>query len=395
MSDPEANLPAPETPTPGDIEAALSELRARISTPEPAAPPPPDEPRGGAWAGTMALLLGAALLGGLTAGFLPTLLGMAPQGQEDARRRIGDLETRLGQLAAGQSGEAAAQSFADLKARLDGLEVRLRALEAAEAAAPAVDLTPLRQDLSALAERVAALEGRPDAAPQPVAPMEPDTRAELGALRQTVQDLAERTGRLERVAPAGDLIASLDGRLSALEAADPGRASRQAALALIVARLGAAAAEGRPFAAELAALKAASPATDISPFAPYAERGLPTVSALADGLEAIDGAVREGADFDRGGDWFDRTWRGFGRLVTVHEDGLADGMEPEDHLARARYHARRGDLANAHAEMDALSGAARGAAADWLAKAGARLALDKALDAATAKILADLARGAP
>ena len=105
--------------------------------------------------------------------------------------------------------------------------------------------------------------------------------------------------------------------------------------------------------------------------------------------------MRDGADYDRGGDWFDRFWRGLGRLITVRQDGLAEGMEPEDHLARAEYHAGRGDLANAYAEMDRLTGAARGAAAPWIAQAGARLALDTALAKLTDAILADLARPAP
>lgn len=404
---------SPETPTPGDIEAALSDLRAQI-----AAPPAPDaglvheaEPRSGGWTGTAALLVMSAMLGAGAATFAPPLLGMAPQGQEDARRRIGDLETRIGQLAAGQSGEAAAQSYADLRAHVDGLDVRLRALEADSGGAEREDrtaaLAAVETALGDLKSRVAALEARPETpapTPQPQPqiqptpapqPPVPDMSGEVAALKSALAELSSRLGRLEQTAPAGDLIASLDGRLTALEAADPGRASRQAALALIVARLGDAAGAGRPFRAELAALTSAAPAVDVSAFAAYADKGLPTVPVLAAGLEAIDGAVREGADFDRGGDWWDRFWRGFGRLITVREDGLADGREPEDHLARAHYHAGRGDLSNAAAEMDQLSGAARGAAVLWLADAKARLSLDEALTRLTDTILGDLARPAP
>jgi hypothetical protein len=409
VTNPDNPDPPPETPTPGDIEAALSDLRAQLSAPAAPAPPEPEpaalaEPRSSGRAGTAALLLVAALLGGGVATVIPGVLGMAQGGEDDDRRRIEALESRLGQIATGQSDAVATQTFADLKANLGGLDVRLRALEQASVAAPAngdggTEIAAAQVALNALAERVAGLERRltevgqqtPQAPPAP----SPEVASEIAALKAALGDVAARLGTLERVAPAGDLIASIDGRVSALEAADPGRASRQAALALIVARLSGTAASGRPYAAELAALKSAAPAVDVTAFAPYADKGLPTVARLAEQLNAIDGAVRDGADFDRGGDWFDRVWRGFGRLITVHEDGLADGREPEDHLARAQYHAGRGDLSNARAEMDQLTGAARGAAAMWLADAGARLALDTALDELTAKILSDLARPAP
>ncbi len=404
---PETPAAAQKAPTPDDIEAALSDLRAQISAPEPQPAPAAasaDEPRGAGWGGIAALLLAAAVLGGGAASVVPGLLGMAPQGQEEARRRLGDLESRIGQLAAGQSGEAAAQSFADLKAHLDGLEVRLRALEQASAQpAPSGgdERAAAQIALNALVERVVTLENRlNDLAAQGGQPVQPagptpETLGEIAALKTAITELTTRLGALERLAPASDLITALDGRVSALEAADPGRASRQAALALIVARLGDAAAAGRPFAAELAALKAASPATDTGAFEPYAAKGLPTIARLGEELLALDGAVRDGADYDRGGDWFDRFWRGVGRLVTVRHDGMAEGMEPEDHLARAEYHADRGDLAYAFAEMDQLSGSARGAAAPWIARAGARLALDAAVARLTDTILADLARPAP
>lgn len=421
MTDPDRTEPIPETPeapTPGEIEAALSDLRAQMSAPDgapPAAPaavalPPASAPvpaRGPGWGGTAALMLAAALLGGGAAGFLPGYLGLAPAGDAETGRRIGLLETRVGQIATGQSGTAATQSFADLRAHLDGLEVRLRALEQAsarpEGEADLVALKAVETALGQLADRVVALESRlgqlaeQTAAPPPERSSEPspETADAIASLRRDLDELERRFGTLEDIAPAGEVIASLDGRVSAIESADPGRASRQAALALIVARIGDAVAAGRPFTAELAALKAAAPALDTTPFTAYAARGLPTVATLADRLRALDRPIRDGADFDRGGDWLDRAWRGFGRLVTVRRDGLADGTEPEDHLARALYHAGRGDLAYAYAEIDRLSGAARGAAATWLAEANARLTLDAALDELTRTILADLARPAP
>ena len=404
MTDIDSKDPAPEAPTPGDIEAALSDLRAQIGAPEPApAPPPPPQVqrRGPGWGASLALMLAAGVAGGMGARYLtgsPPVRSQLPD--SGAEQRIAALEERL------KSGSGASQvdeaAISDLRAAIDGIDVRLRAIEA-EAAKPPVaadggaDLTAIQASLTDLATRIAVLESQAST-PSPVIPPpvpDPDIANDITRLKAGLADLAARLGTLESSAPASDLIASLDGRITALEDADPGRASRQAALALIVARLGAAAAEGRPFATELAALREAAPATDMSAFQTYAAKGLPTVRALADALEAIDGPVRDAADYERGGDFFDRAWRGLGRLITVRTDGLADGREPEDHLARAQYHVKRGDLGYAYAEMDALTGAPRGAAAVWLADAKARLALDAALSDLTTRILADLARPAP
>jgi uroporphyrinogen-III synthase len=50
-----------------------------------------------------------------------------------------------------------------------------------------------------------------------------------------------------------------------------------------------------------------------------------------------------------------------------------------------------GDLAGAAGEMDALSGAAAQAAADWLAAAKARVAAERAISDASAKAIGALA----
>ncbi len=414
MTDIDAKDTPPEAPTPGDIEAALSDLRAQIGAPEaPPVPPPPPviQRRGPGWGASLALMLAAGVAGGVGASFLgPKPAAVRNQTPDNgAEGRIAALEDRIANLPAPAPGLDEA-TVSDLRADIEGLNVRLRALEAAEAATPAPTATPeagggidtgaMTAALADLATRLSALEARLDALPAtPAAPTQPQpdpqVAADIAALKSGLTELGARLGTLEQAAPASELIASLDGRVTALEDADPGRASRQAALALIIGRLGDAAADGRPFAAELQALKAAAPATDVSAFEPYAEKGLPTIRALADALDAIDAEVRDAADYDRGGDFFDRLWRGIGGLITVRVDGLAEGREPEDHLARAQYHAKRGDLNYAYAEMDALTGSPRGAASVWLADAKARLALDTALNDLTSRILTDLARPAP
>ena len=416
----------PPSATPGDIEAALENVRAGIAVP----PPPPivepsrrEDGRRGDWLGLGALLIAAAVLGGAIALFLPVFTGLNLGGNEDARRRLGELETRIGQLAAGGSNDAAEQSFRDLSTRLEGIEIRVRALEATAGntappppAAPDPALTDhvasldtalgdLRTRFETLEQTVAGLAAAPPpAAPPPVAPVPApaspvdtaalaDLVARVDALGSELAAVTQRLAALEAATPAQEIVAALDRRISELENADPGRAGRNAALALTVSRLGEAVASGRPFAAELAALKQVAPATlDLAPFEAAATTGLPTVQRLAAQLQALDPAIRAGMDEDRGGDWLDRPWRGLGGLVTVRTAGEPAGDAPEDRLDRARRRLDEGDLRAAAGELDWLWGHARLAAQGWIDLAKTRIALDDALAALTLAILEDLSR---
>lgn len=409
--------------TPDDIEAALRDVRAGLAAGQ-APPPHPvrhDEGRRSDWLGVGAFMLAAAFLGGAAALFLPGLTGLTIGGADEASQRIGELEERLGRVAAGGSGSAAADTYRDLADRIDGLEVRVRALEATAGAAAGPGVTPspdpqvgvrlaaLEASLAGLGERLASAErtlaglaaAEPLAQPAPPAAPAPDAAA-LAGLVAEVQSLAAMLGILsgrvttvEEALPPPELVAALDRRLSEIENADPGRAARNAALALAVSQLAAAADAGRPFVAELAALRAIAPGVEASAFEAAAATGLPTVRRLADRLETLDPAIRAGADEDRGGDWLDRLWRGLTGLVTVRASGEPVGDAPEDRLDRARLRLRDDDLAAAVAELDWLWGRARAAADPWLVAAKARLALDAALGALTSRILQDLSRTAP
>jgi hypothetical protein len=93
--------------------------------------------------------------------------------------------------------------------------------------------------------------------------------------------------------------------------------------------------------------------------------------------------------------FFDGVWRkvtdGLSEAVTVRPEGEAEGDGPLERLARAERRLAAGNLAEAVAELDGLSGAAREAAAAWLDKARARLAADAAIDALAALALGRMA----
>lgn len=409
--------------TPEDIEAALQDLRTSVGAPPPE--PPAEEPRRkrkrrGNWGRFLVLLILAAVAGALAVLFIPALNQRQATADGEARARLAALETRLDRLASELARDDQRKAVRELAERLEGLTGRIDALEKrpAEAAGGVAPerVAALEGEIAALRNRFAALEARlsqpatpPPAptpseeppvppvpgeeppAPLPVVPAAPpaDVSRELAALDQ-------RLSAIEDSLPAPEVFTSLDERVSALENADPNVSQRNAALALIVARLSQAVSEGRPFALELAALQEAAPdLIDAASLQPYAERGLPPVSVLAARLEALDRDIREAADEDRGGDWFDRLWRGITGLVVVRTDGETPGTEPEDRLERAIWRARAGDLRAAATEIGALTGHAAEAAAVWLGDARARLAVEDALGAASNRILQDLARTTP
>ena len=429
--------------TPEDIEAALQSVRDGLKPQPPSVdapapetplpePPPPGRPRRRDWLGTTALMAMAALIGGAAASFAPLLTGLSATGQEDTQRRFSELESRVRQLAAGASPAAESRrALRDIANKIEGLEVRVRALEATAAVAPALAdpaqpdaalagrveavegaLAALKAELDEVTQKIAAASEAPPAAPAAApAPVNADAAqlAELAAqitqfslavqdLSGTVEELRQRVQAMESTPPAAtaDQVAALKGRVAALEEAAPDDSARQAALAAIVGRMASAAAEGRPFKAELDALKKVAPeGFDAAPFEARAATGVPTAAALSARLAALDGAIRAGASADRGGDWLDDLARDMAGLVTVRRLDEPQGDAPEDRLDRARSRAGAGDLASAADELDGLQGQARAAAAEWIDMARARVALDAAIADLNASILGDLTRERP
>ncbi len=408
----------PNNATPEDIEAALQTLRSSVDAPPP---PPSDDPpprkrrRRPNWGRLIALMILAAVAGAIAVLFIPALNQRQAGADNIARGRIAELETRLDRLATELARDDARKALRDTAARLDALAGRIGALEkrpapqdAAAEAVPLSRLVALEAQVAAIRTALAALETKASGAPAPQ-PSAPAAPPEPGAVPLPMQPapppdgmqdelaaLDRRIGAIEDSLPAPETFADYDSRLTELEAAEPAVSQRNAALALIVARLSQAVAEGRPFTLELAALQNAAPGLiDAAALQPYADRGLPPVSVLAARLEALDGDIRSAADEDRGGDWTDRLWRGITGMVVVRTDGEVEGNEPEDRLERAIWRARAGDLRAAANEIGTLTGRAGEAAAVWLGDARARLAVEDALGAASNTILQDLARTGP
>ena len=91
--------------------------------------------------------------------------------------------------------------------------------------------------------------------------------------------------------------------------------------------------------------------------------------------------------------WVGRAWARLADLVSVRRTGEVEGAGNEARVARAEARLAAGDLAAAVAEVSALSGPGDEAAADWLARARARLAVDEALAVLSRHALGQMSSG--
>jgi uroporphyrinogen-III synthase len=288
---------------------------------------------------------------------------------------------------------------------------------------PGVDLAPIEDRLGKLEtalsdatgriEQIAGAQGSmaPDsstgttAAPAPA----PDPRIDMltsenESLKQQIASLTERLDQMSGLdAKVGELGPRLDALAPRLDALDQQVASlpkgndQQRAVALIVAvgELRSALAGDKSFAAELSTLRDLTQNDEtlrprlkpvIDSIAPMAEGGVPTLSQLAAGFPTTE--IARAGEAELAGEvtddnWLKRFWRGLGHsnseVITVRPTGPdVEGDDTLARLARAEAKLGEGDLSGAVAEVRALTGLAAETAAEWLAQAEARLAIENA-----------------
>jgi hypothetical protein len=272
-----------------------------------------------------------------------------------------------------------------------------------------------KTDIDALGARVAGIEAaaaRPAPAPRTVA--DPAVVARLDALDKSIAalrtDVAAARSQSDKAVAALDEIksaappqavaaapaidgAAIDARLGKLEQAtsalsaavakpappppppveDP-RLRRAVAATLLdsVVR------QGEPFAAALAAARAASDNTGaLAPLESFATTGVPSAAALSRELVALLPQLapkEERAPASSG--LVERLQHSAARLVRVQRTDTPSGASAGDGavLARIAAAAKRDDINGARREMDQLSAAQRAVLQPWIAKADARAA---------------------
>ncbi|MFA7430878.1 MAG: mitofilin family membrane protein [Rhodospirillaceae bacterium] len=272
------------------------------------------------------------------------------------------------------------------------------------------EVADLRDAMGALRTSLRDLETR--VAQQANAPQQAGgTSAEdLAALRQKVEQLANaapgpdidavqtRLTELENSRAPASAVLSLTERVTAVETQAREASSRQEnALAFLmsVLQLREALLAGRPFDAELRAVRATAPqdfqlTSAAEGFIEYAANGVPPLVVLRQRLNAeADQIIRASVRPDEGNGWWNNTVDRALSVVSVRRtDGDAVGTDTASIVSRAEQRLAAGNLSGAVGELRALQGGPADAAASWLRDANARLAADAATSELTAEALA-------
>jgi hypothetical protein len=380
---------------------ARSEARSEPRTRASEATPTPPRPRRfrhfatGVLSGAILVVLIGAWLWWVGLVSAPTLGLAAAVASRADNKAIDDLSARLAKV---ESAAAVPRSDPTLVTRLASAEAATKSVTDALAAL-AARLATTEAATKSATDALTALGGRIDAAAG--AARDARNRADEAA---AAADAARRAGQsnLQR----GDLDA-LANRLAALErsvkalgddvAKRAANADDRAARLIVAAQaLRATVEHGDAFAPELAAVKALGADSEaLSPLAPFASTGVPSVASLAHDLSALVPAMRKasGAASSEGG-IFDRLQANAQKLVRVTPIDAPAGDDAGAVVARIAADAAHADIAGAFAEIAKLPDNVRAVAESWVQKAKARNAAIAASRRIATDALAALAKPA-
>ncbi len=301
----------------------------------------------------------------------------------------------------------------EVAARTAGLDAELRALAGKVQSTTVEDL---KSTVASTSERIAAEVDRRNAE---IAAALDGLRQRLGgmeALRGEVDGLVGRLGGLEssnkeakvdrgRIAETIDAtrsaaesrVGSVENKLATLEAgAEAARkAQADAVLAVALADLKSAVDGGRPFRGEFEVVKrSAVPGTlALEALESFADKGVPSVTALRDGLPKVVRAMHEADETSRSGEGvLDRLMSHAGQIVRVRPAGESAGTDLGALVSKVEARMTVGDLAGALAAWKALPEGARKVSASWGAALEARVSVDTALAVQTSAVVSKLSQ---
>ena len=296
--------------------------------------------------------------------------------------------------------------LSDLTSRVTRLEESINALaETAKEGGSVPDAAALDAKIGDLEQR---LQGKIDSA---LAAQRGESTTDLKDLQKEVEALKAKLGALAEAHLAGDTsdlapqLTTLDQRIAKLEATLPelstaidrsSASAKSGAAAIAFANLRNAVAAGRPYAAELAALKSLIPDLgDLGALASHAETGIPTVAALADTLTKLAEASAAPTPAPAQTSILDSMMASAKSAISIRRIGAdATGDEPAAVLARAEAALNQGDLEAAIKEVESLPAQARDPFAGWLDDARARASANDTLSKLESTVLVSLGGGA-
>jgi uroporphyrinogen-III synthase len=293
--------------------------------------------------------------------------------------RVEDIQARLDLL---ESGAAAARdtqaAIAKLRADLDAKLGELNARLDDSGAAPQAEVAAQRQQIESLRQQLDAVTARLD------------TVGELAAASGDSEQLAAALAKIEgRNAELAQEVQALRTELTSLAQSERAAPASQSAIALAVLQMRDALRGAEPFAPALQAVDAQlsgrgdAAAQDLraalEPLRGFADTGAPSLDSLQAEFPALARRVIAQSHGGEGEDLLSNVLRRLSSLVSVRPVGPVEGDSVEAIVARAESHLNGGDLRAALETLDALSGPAAEAAAEWRARAEARLKAQDAL----------------
>lgn len=281
---------------------------------------------------------------------------------EASSGRVGGVEGELKALTAKVS-EPPPQDpeIGKLSGRVEGVELRLQHSPTAEA-------------LAGLTSRIESVEARIGDLP---------TKQAVAEINANVT----ATGRKVEAA-TGPLAARIDEVATTLKNRPVGDPAARLVVAL--GALDGALETGRPFANELAAVKAAAGENaELDALAPHAAKGLPTREALGAELSATLGNLAP-VKSEATGSIFDRFVANAGGVVKITPQNAGGGSDPASVRAQVAAQGAAGDVEGALAARGKLDEAARAATDDWAGRASALVSAETAIRAARTAALARL-----
>jgi hypothetical protein len=416
--EPISDEPAASTEAPAE-KVAASDLSAEETKKARKSPPPrtsPPELKG------FFTHLAAGLLGGLV-GVIALAFVWGIPGRKAEAPDLSAIEQRLAKLetAPAPAGDATALAALDTRlkslegrkpepqADLSSLSTRLSKLEASiDALAKTAEEGGSVPDAAALDAKIGEIEQRLDGKIASALGAEDAAQAKsLEAVEAEIASLKAKLGALaeaklgEGESDLGPELHGLDQRIAKLETALPNLASvieqssanmQTGAAAIAFANLREAVDAGRPYAPDLDALNALAPKLgDLGVLPSRADKGIPTVPALAEALQQTAQASGPAAPGAANASFIDSVIASAKSSVQIRRvDAGASGSGPDAVLARAVQSLGKGDLAAAVKEVETLPDSSRQFLAPWLENARARLAADETLAKLQGTLLSSL-----
>ena len=214
-------------------------------------------------------------------------------------------------------------------------------------------------------------------------------RVDLAPLQAAAGALDGRVAKVE-----GLLAAPKDGeRVTEARAVGSADETRATPIALVGQAVARAVTEGRPYASDLAALKAlgAEPAA-VEKLSPSAEQGAPTAAALRERWDAVQGEVLSAIRPSEPGSAFERFAANARNLVQVRRVGAVQGDDPAALVSQIDAALASGDVQGALATWSRLPQAGQDKSRDWAAAARSRADAAEAAQGIVSRAIATLAR---